>query len=245
MGSVVRKYPTYVVIPYKDEPQFTKHVVGLCLQEEDVNHICLLDNGSSGETKLEIEDYLNSVDVGDKEIHVFDCEGMKLYAMWNAGWQFSTDNERRGPASVVFLNNDIDFIPGTITRMVFMLRRMEDCLIIYPDYDRSVEQRIHRGNSVKLTHGTKKDGGMCGHMFAIRGEAAKKGLAMFDEQFEWWCGDDDFVRTVEQYPASQYRLVGYPCDHVNEGTAGNGDNEWTHEAKARDIQRLIDKWGYF
>lgn len=245
MGSVVPSYPTYVVIPFKDEPDLTCHVLDLVYQEGVVDHILLYDNGSSPETVEQLNQHLEALDVsrGGKHVHYFDTPDLGIYQMWNAGWQFAMDNENRGPSNLVFLNNDIDFIPGLIKRMVFMLRRMEDALIIYPDYDRPVSKRVAKGFSPRLTHGTKKDGGMCGHCFVTRTEAAKKGLPMFDEQFEWWCGDDDFARNVANYPASQYRLVGWPCDHLNEATASNGDNDWTHGAKGRDVERYIAKWG--
>jgi hypothetical protein len=249
MGTVVRERPTYVVIPFKDEIEMTLHVLGLCVQEATVSAVLLYDNGSSEEGVLTLAEGIAELEgtggnPDGKAIEYFSTPDLSIYQMWNAGWQWVID-QRVGPFNIAFLNNDIDFIPGLITKMATTLRRREDALIIYPDYDRTVEQGVYDGSSNKLTHGTKKDGGMCGHCFITRGEAVKYGLEMFDEQFEWWCGDDDFARRVNAYPASQYRLVGWPCDHVNEATAGNGSNDWTHEAKGRDVERLVQKWGYF
>lgn len=241
MGAVYGKYPTYAVIPFKDEVELTKHVISLCFDDPVVQHVVLLNNGSSAETMAELDGWL-SIN-GGSEVHIIDATGMGIYKMWNVGWQFAIDNENRGPSNIAFLNNDIHFMPNTIKKLTEVLRRREDALVVYPDYDRPTSQRISPGQQVRATYGTKKDGGMCGHCFVIRGEAAKHNLPMFDEQFEWWCGDDDFARNVERYPASQYRVVGWPCDHINEATANNGDNDWTHAAKQRDLDRFAAKWG--
>lgn len=241
MGSVCPKYPTYVVIPFKDEIEMTKHVVSLCLEDETVSYVALYDNGSSHESKEQLDDWFATLET--ERLRCFNAEGMGIYQMWNAGWQFAVDNENRGPSNIAFLNNDIHFLPGTIDKLVNVLRRCEDALVTYPDYDRPTSEGISPGQQVRLTFGTKKDGGMCGHFFVIRGEAAKKGLPMFDEDFGWWCGDDAFAKEVERYPASQYRVVGWPCDHVNEATASNGHNDWTHESKSRDLELFAAKWG--
>lgn len=241
MGAVYPKYPTYAVIPFKDEVEMTKHVVQLCIDDPVVGHVVLLNNGSSEQTNADLDAFL--VGIEGTEVHLIDATGQGIYKMWNMGWQFAIDNENRGPSNIAFLNNDIHFLPGTIERLVKVLRRQEDALVTYPDYDRPTSNRVTPGYNIRATKGTKKDGGMCGHCFVVRGEAAKKGLSMFDEQFEWWCGDDDFAKNVENYPASQYRVVGLPCDHLNEATANNGDNEWTHEAKGRDLARFAAKWG--
>lgn len=243
MGSVVPYYPTYVVIPFKDEPAMTKHVVELCLQEEAVEYVLLYDNGSSHETKVELSDWFETLDYNGKEVRVIDADDLGIYAMWNAGWDWAIENENRAPFSIAFLNNDVDFIPGTLSRCVFILRRREDGGITYPNYDRPVEEGIDRGQNVQGTHGTKKDGGFCGHFFVTRGEFRKHGLPRFDEQFEWWYGDDQFAYDMHQFGGGQFRLVGYPVDHVNEGTASNGQNDWTHEAKARDAARWRELHG--
>lgn len=237
--------PTYVVIPYKDEPDLTMHVTGLCLKDPGVNHVLLYDNGSSLETKEIVESRLKGLDGGSTTVAVIDADGMGIYEMWNAGWRKALASERGQAVQVAFLNNDIDFLPGLIEQMATTLRLKSKCLVVYPDYDRPISEGVDRSGRPRQTQGTKKDGGMCGHCFMVKGEAAEDGLSMFDEEYEWWGGDDHFARTVEAYSAHQYRLVGWPCDHVNEGTANNGANEWTNEAKSRDIQRLIDKWGYF
>lgn len=232
MVSGYAKYPTYIVIPFKDEPEMTKHVAHLCLEDESVDHVLLYDNGSSSETQSALEDLR-----GNSKIQYVDAAGLGIYAMWNAGWQVALKAEDGNPFNIAFLNNDIHFLPGTIKKMAKVLRRSRAVLATYPDYDRPTSAGVSQGQQPRATQGTKKDGGMCGHMFMTCGEAADTGLPMFDEGYQWWYGDDEFAWGVAQYPALQLRLVGWPCDHLNEATANNGDNDWTNSAKLADSAR--------
>lgn len=239
-----RGVPTYVVVPFKDEVEITKHVVNLCSFDPSIKQVILFDNGSKSESVKDLECWLPEI-TKSVEIKPISAPRKGIYEMWNNGWELALSVEP-GSFNVAFLNNDISFLPHTIEAMSYGLRSRLDAMVVYPDYDRDTTEGIELvRESLKKTNGTKKDGGMCGHCFIIKGEEAREGFPMFDEQFEWWCGDDDFARRVEQYGGSQYRLVGWPCDHINEATAGNGENDWTHEAKGRDIERLKAKWGHF
>lgn len=76
---------------------------------------------------------------------------------------------------------------------------------------------------------------MQGFAFILAGE---RGLRA-DEQFVWYCGDDDLGRRA----AMEGGMVMVPGFHVNH-LYPNG--QITHElagAIAGDMQRYVDKWG--
>jgi hypothetical protein len=123
------------------------------------------------------------------------------------------------------------------------LRSNDSIWAVYPDY-RVDATTTELPSVIPLdltpTKGTYQHGGMCGWAFMLRGEAP---IPPVDEQFEWWYGDDDLVRNITTRGKKVCRVNGLGLNHVNEATANNGDNEWTHGAKSRDSKRFKEKWG--
>lgn len=225
--------PIYAVMPFRDEPGLTLKVLDL-LAFEEVDSVLLYDNDSTEETMSIIRKRTSEMD----NARVLSAPTMSIYEMWNHGWSTALDKES-GEFDIAFLNNDIDFCRGTLAALSTTLRAIGDAWITYPNYDRHTSMGVDESLGVRPTYGTKKDGGMCGHMFMIRGEIAREGFPMVDDGFEWWFGDDQLAWDVREQGGSQYRLLGWPVDHLNEATASNGSNDWTHSAKERDIKR----WG--
>lgn len=229
---------TVAIIPFKDEPERTIRVAEWVI-EEGVE-LYLYDNGSTPESLGEVLEA-----VGDNSlVSALCCPGFSIYQMWNHGWRRARNAAKGEPVNVAFLNNDIWYCVDTLAILAERLRERENAWIVYPNYNKDIAEGIDPGQAreMRQTHGTYAQGGMGGSMFMIRGELLDDPLPPIDEQFEWWCGDDDLVRQVALHGGKQYRIIGLPLYHENEATASNGQNDWTHQAKGRDMERLNKKY---
>jgi len=224
------------MIPFKDEAERTIQVGGWVLLEEGVDLI-LCDNGSSHEESDRVIEALNS-----PRMSIHWCSAMSIYQMWNFAWRTAKRQANGEPFNMAFLNNDIWYCPDSLTLLAKALRSKEDAWIVHPNWHRDLASGIDPSLRLEQTHGTFAQNGLSGSMFMLRGELLDDPLPPVDEQFEWWCGDDDLVRQVALLGGKQYRVTGIPLFHENEATASNGKNEWTHAAKGRDLERLERKY---
>jgi len=227
----------YVVLPFKDEPQLTANVLNDLHRQGDVERVYAINNGSSKES---IDFLLDEIEEGVafKELQIPTLPDAGIYEMWNYGWRMAQE-AAKGPCNIAFLNNDIIIPPQFLTTLAKHLREDDDCWVTYPDYDASWGDFDASILYSKATKGTYQHGGMSGWAFMLKGEAP---IPYVDEQFEWWYGDDDIVRNVTAQGKKVCRVVGLPLKHINEATARNGENEWTHQAKNRDTARFKKKW---
>lgn len=225
---------TYVVIPFKDEPGLTSSILEQLCEQDEYQEILLFDNGSREESLDEIDVFL-----GGRDITLLSRPDAGIYQMWNEGRAIARERAGGEAHNVLVLNNDITIPPAFIRTLVVYLRSDPDTWIVYPDYSRRIAEGVAPDLSMRPTQGTYQHGGMSGWAFMLKGEVP---LENVDEQFEWWYGDDDLVRQATSKGKMVCRVVGLPLDHINEATANNGDNAWTHGAKDRDTQRFRAKW---
>lgn len=224
---------TFVTIPFKDEAERTVRVGEWVLEE--TADLILCDNGSSEVEARTVREQLGH-DL------VFDCRDMSIYQMWNFAWRMAKGQADGEPFNMAFLNNDIWYCVDSLNLMARGLRSRDDAWIVHPNWHRDIAAGIDPSQKMQETHGTFAQNGMSGSMFMLRGELLDDPLPPIDEQFEWWCGDDDLVRQVALNGGKQFRMTGIPLYHENEATASNGKNEWTHAAKGRDMDRLERKY---
>lgn len=220
--------PIHVVVPVRDQADHTEHLLDQ-LTHEDHERLWIFDNGSTDRTPRLLADH------PDPRIHVVDRPGAGIYAMWNEGWLAALNATAGGPVAVAVLNNDIDFLPGTLAALRDALYAGQDRWVVYPDHRRRCAQGRGDDGRVTATEGTYQHGGMCGWAFMLRGEAHTEGLPLIDEGFAWWYGDDDLVAGVLAAGRLVCRVDGLPVDHVSEATAVH--HSWTDEAKVADARR--------
>ena len=75
-------FSTIVLIPYKDKHELTIPLVQKLRDQYAYEYILLLDNGSSEETQLAIEDAVLDPFGG---VSILDYSDMNLHQMWNYG----------------------------------------------------------------------------------------------------------------------------------------------------------------
>lgn len=228
---------TYIVIPFKDEPEMTIRVVNQLIGEKvkfnSIYRLLLMDNGSRPESVEEVRVVTDEHDW----IEIRSCPGLGIYQMWNRGIEIA--NADLGDRfNIGFFNNDITLATRTVDIMASTLRSHDEVGCVYPDYDAHFSSYSPTSGSwwLKPTAGTYKDGGMCGWCFMVRGELWREGtLPLVDENLKWWFGDDFIELKVREAGYSVCRITKLPLLHLNEATASNGENNWTHEQKGRDI----------
>lgn len=231
--------PVYVVIPFKDEAEMTISVIDQLDREDGFVKLYLYDNGSSEESRLAVSARIES----DHRMELIDAAGRGIYEMWNLGWKKAL--EANPDCYILFLNNDITIGNWFIQSLSWVMDHDHQVGITYPNYDRDVVDGKQMFDSIEYlpTSGTYKDGGMCGWAFLLRGSLSQHGLPFVDENLRWWFGDDFIEMKVRELGYRVVRLLGLPVDHLNEATARNGANEWTHVAKQEDLKYWNANYG--
>ena len=95
----------------------------------------------------------------------------------------------------------------------------------------TVPKQLLLGPEAKFGIGTR----VTGWAFVIRGEACYR----FDEQFVWWCGDDD----LSAYARNNGGLVMVPGSEVPNTLANTSTVGANLTQSAIDMQTFVDKYG--
>lgn len=224
---------TFVVIPFKDEPELTRAVLHDLKKSGGYDCIFLIDNGSTEQNFRDIQESIQR----DENIKLIINPKRGIYQMWNQGWKLAREMSNGESYNVCFLNNDIALPENAINVMKQVLRSHDSIGIVYPNYDKRVHEGWDGTYTTSSTRGTYQHGGMCGWTFMIKGEAHETaGVEYVDENLLWWYGDDFIESEFRSRGFSVERILGLPVDHINEKTANNGSNNWTHEQKGKDTQ---------
>lgn len=224
--------PTVVAIPTRDRFDLLVPLVTELLLQDQHDRLLVLDN-SDAQNACE---YL----VLDKKLSVIPCADMKIYAMWNWAWDWAL-KKYPSRVNVALLNDDILIPENFIGTLSSALRHdKRDWWCVYPNYHRSLADGVV-DLGITATEGTYKDGGMSGWAFMFRGEIRYRNVPFIDENFEWWCGDDDFARQVVKRGGQIGRVNGLPVEHPHESTAQNYPE--LQVAKEADINYLKYKYG--
>lgn len=227
--------PTVVVIPFRGKLEMTGDLVHQLANYGGADEVHLFDNDSP-EGPDAVEDW--AWGLGHPNVTVHHRPDATITQMWNEGWQWALEESAGPQVNVAFLNNDITVPPGFLQRLARDLRDHDEAWISYPDYD---HQGAVADLGVRVTQGSFRHGGMCGWAFMLKGEAARHGLPFVDEQFQWWCGDDDLAFAVQACGFAQLRCLGLPVAHRGSVTAH--ERPELHEIGYQDMQRLKEKWG--
>lgn len=175
-----------------------------------------------------------------ERLQVIDGEDLNIHQMWNAGWRAAL-HEFGDQVLVAFVNNDVRFRPGTLEVLARAVLPNE-VWITYPDPHVRVDDGVRLTGRTLVTRGSKRHGGLTGHLFLLKGGLhTLGGTAMFDERLHCWYGDDDLAFRVERAGFQQRCVEGLPCDHLNEATMSHRP-EWAERREA-DRRLFAQLWG--
>lgn len=223
-----------VAIPMKDNVKLTRALVRDLLECHEFDVLRIFDNDS-----VDYETYAWLDCVREVEgVEVRHRPGASIYRMWNE----ALFELRQPGAHVAVLNNDIrvppDFL-GVLSRG--LESSPDDVWITYPDWQEAERGSVPDG-TVLATTGTRNAGGMSGYAFMVDTAAiTQHGVPRIDEQFEWHCGDGDFVKQVEALEGRAGRVTGLWIEHIEGATASQ--HGWVRDASARDRERRVRKYG--
>jgi hypothetical protein len=161
--------------------------------------------------------------------------GQGIYRTWNYG----LDLGDRQYGNVLVLNDDIVLRPGAATEMDALLTRSGFGVLSFFDRSRLDQLRIRRacgGNAIAATTNSARVGkghGICGYAFA----ANPSKCARCDEEYIWWCGDDDLFYGTARGGSHVGIAFSVQVEHPKDGTSSE-HVELPYGWKAHDIDRL-------
>lgn len=164
--------------------------------------------------------------------------GATITQMWNIGWRKINESVVVKEWNVAFFNDDIELLPGSYRALVDEMRDWGDIWLASADWLANFEDGLHPGGS-RIVSGTAKDRGIAGWCFMLRGEIGPP-YRRFDEQFLWWCGDDDIVKQIELDGGKCAIVHGVPVKH--EGTATGKLYPELQQVGWDDMERFNKKW---
>jgi hypothetical protein len=197
------------------------HLNPLIEHLKDGGHsVVLYCNGDSTDARRVIESVPNG-------FTVVLCPGVNIHGVWNRILRAAYGEP------VAIFNDDISVDAGSLGYAESYFKHRPQAGIIGWDPDVVV-----RGDRHDLeVHGSYRHHGITGFAFALRPVPD----IWFDEEFNWWGGDDDIIH---QYLVKGYKavkMVGEPVAHWP-STSANQRPE-VYSKVELDRQRLLDKWG--
>lgn len=235
--------PTYVVIPVKGKQHFTEALIDQLGQQAGTFDHCFIYDNAAGTA-----DALDAV-YSDRWpwLTVIPAAGLNIHEMWNLGIKEALNRDPR--CNIAILNNDLELGDDFLAELATGLRAHPSIAAVCGNYDN--RQMVEKVQAVRGIAAGREDGtgGFAGFAFMVRGELFAAGFPLFDEQFELWYGDSDFVRNLDTLGASYGIVRDAKVKHIGGGsqTSGDGtDRLATAELKAmvaRDRERFEQKVG--
>lgn len=230
LQAVEAPAPRFVVIPVKGQHHYTHALLDQLVGQGQAQRIFVFDNGSDSDPFTT-----------DLDVDVIPAAGMNIHEMWNAGVDMATQSA--GPrCDVAILNNDLWIGPDFLAGLSDVLRHHPRVLAVCPNYDaRPV------GDGFEQLHGIcagryDGTGGLAGFAFMVRGEPFAAKALRFDENFGFWCGDNDFVIQLEQHGAVYGMATRTDCKHLDGGGRSTVQDEEFRRITKADGEYLRAKW---
>jgi GT2 family glycosyltransferase len=236
--------PTFVTIPVRGKHHLTEAILGQLAEQGGYDRIFVFDNGSDESPVPPLKDW--GLDPIAHRINIIPAAGKSIHEMWNAGIRESINTVTR--CNVAILNNDLILGDNFLTELANGLRCHPQLIAVCGNYDnRDFPETVQavQGVAAGREDGT---GGFAGFQFMIKGEAFQAGLPMFDEQFEFWYGDNDFLLNIDRAGGVYGIVRDAHVVHIDGGskTAGDGHNRLAtqelRDAVERDRIRFEKKW---
>lgn len=204
------------VIPSRYEPDRLRAMAAPLVAEATV---LILDNGHARPPRV-------------PGARIVDSRGLGIYAMWNRGWASA---RHEGYDALALLNDDIEILPGTLTRLAEALGSDPSLGVTYPDPHAAFTMPAL--TELDVIRDPERERSLTGFAFLAR-------LSMFpsppfDERYHWWFGDDDFDRKVRSAGYGVARVIGLPSRHESDSER----NGWARRPELADLVQLdIARW---
>lgn len=209
----------FAVITTHNRPEYLQNCVDAIRPQ--VNQIVIVDNASDPPAA-----------VVDSTIIKYAPQPPNLSAMWNLGLKavqaYAVDIYDLTEWDVAVLNDDTVPYPDWMERVCTGIRSttaVAGCTMPGLGGQVVYGPGVAPGTNTRVT----------GWAFVLRGESG----ARFDEQFQWWCGDDD----ISEYARQNGGLVMVPGAEVPNLLANSTTVGANLAQSAIDMQRFVDKHG--
>lgn len=201
------------------------------INDQLIEKIVILDNGMPEGIYQTCASYA--------KVDIVHAHGMGIYAMWNLGLA-----KAKGSDFAFILNDDLVLDtnnPSWFTMLAAPLFANDDIWATCPNYNTDWHPNV--GGGFKEVQGTYKDHGFSGFCFAVKMSAYFEGLPLFDQNYYWWYGDDDFVHSVHRYGKKTVLVTDVFMHHIHGGsqTIVQYTPEF-NEKVAKDREYYLEKW---
>lgn len=174
------------------------------INDPAVSKIVVFDNGMPEET-------LAAVVTIDK-LKVVHAHGLGIYQMWNLGLAEAKDTDY-----AVILNDDLILDPNNPSWFQTLTAPLGDPEIWASCGNYNTDWHPY-AVGFKEVQGTYKDHGFAGFCFAVKMQAFFEGLPLFDANYYWWYGDDDFVHNVHRLGKKTVLATDAVMHHIHGGS---------------------------
>lgn len=226
---------TTVGIPSAGVCDLLHQLIAELVEQDEFDDFLLIDNTETGTV---LEEY-----GGHPRLMVTHRPTLTLTQMWNAMWAHSKvrGTGRGMDSQIVLLNDDVRIPKHFVSRLVDVLRSDERIACAYPNYRLPLDQDCPVNNGWTATEGTYKDGGLWGCAFAIRGEILNIKIPPMDEQFDFWCSDDDLVEQIKRAGLLTVRADDIALEH--EASSSYVQIDGLPQRGFEDVERFKAKYG--
>ncbi len=212
--------PTFVVIPVKGKHQFTTSILSQLNAQGGFEQLFLYDNAAG--TSDSVSDWVDD-DYLDGNVTVIPAAGMNIHEMWNAGIKRAlAENER---CNIAILNNDLELGPDFLKEMADGLRAHPSIAAVSGNYDG--RDFVEKVQAVKGIAAGREDGtgGFAGFAMMFRGELFVAGCPLFDEELQFWYGDNLMLMHLEKAGATYGIVRDAHVKHIGGGSQTSGDGK--------------------
>lgn len=222
------RYPRYAVIPSNGRTCLNDSIAAIKPQVDRVFVVWTRTGGLNYPAYMFRRDYNETLLQGVE--FVGDFTELNISKWWNAGLDEASkaaDGDAPTKWDVAVINDDVIVPEGWFDAVSGTMRQMGTAAACSGGYGMSV---LHNSDMAPPLQ-TR----MQGFAFILAGELGLRA----DEQFIWYCGDDDLGRQA----AIAGGMVMVPGFHVEHRYPNGQLTPELHAAIAGDMQRYVDKWG--
>lgn len=214
----------YVVIPFKGKVEMTATLVAQLVEQNEFEKIFLFDNDGVNTGPRYPWSIFNS------KVITHDAPGANIHEMWNTGYAWAEYEARYsgGFAKVAFLNNDIVIPPKFLSTLAGALDADPILAAVGPELE---------GDDREWNTG---ECGFHGSAFMVRADEIHQ---PFDQNLQWWYGDDDFCVRARVRGLKVAMVRGLKHEHIGGGSQTPRTDEFW-EAVRQDREYFYSKWAY-